>query len=324
MKWLACLDCNPYDRWRGLMKRSTEFSISAQSIESVVRYYDETRFDYRAAWYNSDNLAFHFGYHDESHVSHNDALENANQVLSEIAEIGPNDHVLDAGCGLGGSSCWLAQRLRARVTGISVVPYQIKKARHIAAKRGLTDLTRFEVANYSLTAFEDQSFDVVWALESLCHASDKSLFYKEAARLLRPGGRLVLAEYTRSDLNLSPHGEALMTCWLEGWKIPSLLSQSQHMELAAKAGFSGIIFRDATKYTRPSLKRLYLRACCVFPLALSLRALGLRSALQHSNVVASVRQYQALTRGYWFYGILAAVKDPTRPRTQPELQCTSF
>jgi cyclopropane fatty-acyl-phospholipid synthase-like methyltransferase len=220
--------------------------------------------------------------------------------------------VLDAGCGVGGSSVWLAQARGANVVGITPVASQVARARSFAAARTLGDQVAFEQADYTSAPFPDASFDVVWALESLCHALDKAAFYREAARLLRPGGRLVIAEYIRAARPLSAQGERMLHQWLDGWAIPDLDTRAEHVAHAAAAGLADMRIDDITAHTRPSLRRLYQLTRWSYPLAVTGRAVGIRSAIQHGNVIGSLRQYQALDRELWFYGILSATKAMTR------------
>jgi cyclopropane fatty-acyl-phospholipid synthase-like methyltransferase len=277
-------------------------------LSSVVEYYEHTRFDYRAVWHNMENCAFHFGYYSERVKQHAHALTNSNKVLADIAGVRPGDRVLDAGCGLGGSSFWLASHCAAEVVGISPVAYQIVRAREIAHARSLDGLVRFEQADYTRTSFPDGSFDVVWALESLCHAVHKEAFYIEAARLLRPGGRLVVAEYIRASRKLDEEAEGLISEWLDGWCMPDLSTREEHLASAVGVGLSDVRLIDYTTSTRRSLRRLYKLACVAWPVDRLLFGLGLRSKAQHGNVIASLRQYQLLGRGLWFYGILSATK----------------
>ena len=187
------------------------FSAQPPSAQAVVRYYDHTWMDYRLVWLNRVNLAMHFGYHDAASRRHHDALQNGNRVCADIAGIRPGERVLDAGCGVGGSTCWLAECRDAEAVGITIVPSQVEQARREAAARGLGDRVSFQVADYVDTRYPDASFDVGWAMESLCHAPDKRLFYREMARVLRPGGRLVVAEYVRARRGLVHAGKGAVS-----------------------------------------------------------------------------------------------------------------
>jgi len=277
-------------------------------LDDVVRYYEHTRFDYWAVWQTRENLAFHFGYYDDHVANHRQAVSNSNGVLADIAGVKPGDRLLDAGCGIGGSSLWLASHRGAEVVGITPVDHQVDQARRVAAARGLQGKASFEQADYTATPFPDASFDVVWALESLCHARQKLAFYREAFRVLRPGGRLVVAEYIRRSRPLPADAEMRMREWLEGWSIPDLDTQEEHIAAAGAAGFAEVRLADSTHLTRRSLRRLYKLACLAAPVDWLLHALGLRSETQHQNVVASLRQYQLLRGDAWFYGILSGRK----------------
>jgi tocopherol O-methyltransferase len=276
--------------------------------EAIVSYYDETWIDYRALWLNRDNLAVHFGYTDASTRGHTDALKNMNRVLAERVQIQPGERVLDAGCGVGGSSLWLAAERGAEVIGITLVARQVTMARHYAAQRGLAERASFEQADFTATPFPDASFDIVWAVESLCHAPDKAAFYREAARLLRPGGRVVVADFVRVARPVDPIGEKLLHEWLEGWAVPDIDTPGEHLGHLAAAGFAEPRLDDVTVHTRPSLRRLYRMAYWTYPLAVFGRVTGIRSEVQHGNVIASIRQYQALRHDAWFYSILSATK----------------
>ncbi|HEY6425341.1 MAG TPA: methyltransferase domain-containing protein [Pseudonocardiaceae bacterium] len=275
---------------------------------AIVDYYDETWVDYRLLWLNRDNLAVHFGYADASTRGHTDALKNMNRVLADRVAIQPGERILDAGCGVGGSSLWLAQERDVEVVGITPVPSQVALARGYAAQRGLADRVRFEQADYAATSLPDASFDVVWTLEALCHAPNKAAFYREAARLLRPGGRVVVAEYLRASRPVDAVGERLLHEWLDGWAIPDIDTPDEHLVHLANAGFVDAQLDDVTVHTRPSLRRLYRMAYWTYPLAALGRASRIRSAVQHGNVIGSIRQYQALRRKAWFYSIISATK----------------
>ena len=277
-------------------------------MQDVIRYYEETWLDYRALWTDKRSRAMHFGYYADGAASHADALLNTNNVLANLARVTPGDHVLDAGCGVGGSSCWLAQHRGARCVGITPVPIQVRKARALAASRAVEHAAQFVCGDFTQTPFRDGAFEVVWALESLCHAPDKKRFYREAARATRSGGRLVVAEYMRSARPSSAHAEAMLRTWCAGWSMPDLDTVEEHRQAACDAGFTNVQVQDFTPVVSRSLRRLYRFARLAGPLDALLYGLKLRSARQHGNVVASRLQYEALLQGHWSYCILSANK----------------
>jgi tocopherol O-methyltransferase len=285
--------------------RSTQQQHSEQ-LRAVTCYYDSTWFDYSWLWLNGENNAIHFGYRDRQWRSHAECLLETNRVLAEIASIQPGDRVLDAGCGIAGSGIWLAEQRGATVIGITPVRTQVECARRMVATRGLEHSITVEQADYAATAFPDVSFDVVWALESVCHAQRKAAFYRESARLLRPGGRIVVAEYMRAKRPLPTVDETLLARWLQNWMIPDLDTAQEHGQHAVNAGFSEIAVRDVTTNMRSSLRRLYVLALAGVPTSRLLHKLGLRGSVAHGNALGSLYQYRALRRAAWAYGILCA------------------
>ena len=139
-----------------------------------------------------------------------------NEVMMEAANIKSTDKVLDAGCGIGGSSIFLAEKIGCNVTGISLSEKQINKAKELAIKKKVEDKVDFKVMNYCATDFPDESFDIVWGCESICYADDKEQFIKEACRLLKPGGRLVVADGFVTDFKNNDHHYKKLARWLAG------------------------------------------------------------------------------------------------------------
>jgi len=277
-------------------------------IREIISYYDNTVFDYRVIWINDKNRAIHFGYSDRPGMTHAEALVRLNEALAERAGIGPSDLVLDAGCGQGGSSLWMAEELGAHTVGISPVPGQIHKAKRLAQERGLSDQCRFLEADYRSTPFPDDHFDVVWACESLCHADYKEDFYREAFRILKPGGRLIIAEYLRSERPLSARGEKWIHQWLDGWAIRDIDTLEEHRSHALKCGFEAFKGEDVTAYMRASLRRLFRISVLLYPLGVFFLRTGVRNKVMHQNQVGSIYQYRALKKGYWSYHFLSAKK----------------
>ena len=279
-----------------------------KSLKNIIDYYDQTRFDYRVAWDNSLTPAVHFGFYDDKASDHTNALMNTNRVLADLVGIREGERVLDAGCGKGGSCFWLAINRGVEAVGITPVQTQIDDCKAQAAKLQLENQTSFYLADYCEMPFDANSFDVVWACESLCHAEEKLAFYQEAYRVLKPGGRLVIAEYLRTKRPLQPQEEQLLMAWLNRWAILDIDTEQEHFNNAQKAGFESIKIQDVTKNTRTSLRNLHRNSTNWLWFSALLRFLRLRTKIQHNNQRASITQYQALEQKLWFYSFITAKK----------------
>lgn len=277
-------------------------------FDRVRDYYDNTYWDYRVVWTGRDTLACHFGYYDDRTQNHRAALIRANEQVAALAGIRPGARVLDAGCGLGGTALWLAEARGARVLGVGLSERQIARARRAARERGLADRVAFAVADFAAVPEPDGAFDAVIAIESLCHAPDKAPFFAEAARLLGPGGRVVVSDFMRARPPRDAHEARSLREWCEGWAMSELAAPADLVALAAAAGFAGARALDVTPHMARSLRRLYKLTYIGWPLSTLFRLARLRNAHGHRNVVASRRQYETLRAGLWRYVHFSAEK----------------
>ena len=284
----------------------TEGIVDRFDLGRIQAYYDETWADYRLLWLGPTDRALHFGYWDEHTRTHSESLLNMNRVLASRLGLVGGERILDAGCGVGGSALWLAREYGAEVVGITPVASQVVRARRYAHESGLDGHVSFSVQDYAATTFPDASFDAVWALESACHAADKSRFLSEARRVLRPGGRLGMVEYCRTARPLPEADEAVLHGWLSGWVIPDIATIDEWTTLLHAAGFEDVHTEDLTPGVVPSLRRLHRVATWLWPGELALRVLGLRSRTQHGNTRGARDQWRAWRRGTWREVVLTA------------------
>lgn len=282
------------------------------SAEAVIEYYNQCHVDYKILWRSHRNLCIHFGYFDDEHANHAEALPNMNRVLASRVGITSEDSVLDAGCGVGGSSIWLAENRGARVCGVNIQPLHLRLAREEAKTRGLEQLVRFEERNYCDTGFEPGSFDVVWALESVCHCDDKPAFIAEAFRVLRPGGRIMVADFFQFKADLDATERERMRLWLDGWALPGLAQVDEFRDGFRSAGFAQISCDDITANVMRSSRRIYKASRIILPMSKPLELLGFRSKRQTANVVASHHQYTTIRDGLWGYAVFTASKPINR------------
>jgi cyclopropane fatty-acyl-phospholipid synthase-like methyltransferase len=276
------------------------------SKEAIIRYYDSCEGDYRLFWDLDRSCAMHAGYWDETTQTLSEALARENEVLADLVGIRPGERVLDAGCGIGGSSFYLAGQRGCSVVGISLSEKQIATAKRLAAEKAGKIQPEFYVMDFTNTSLEEASFDVVWGLESICHANDKTAFMREARRLLKPGGRLVVADgFSVSDTLLASQ-KAAMKNWLQGWGVESLATDRQFNRQLLECGFKDIVYHDITQHVMPSSRRLYYLSFPAIALSKCGEWLGLRSKVQTANLWAAYYQYRTLCQNLWRYGIFTA------------------
>lgn len=273
----------------------------AKLKQEILDYYDLCETDYRRFWDLDTSRAMHSGYWDETTSTLRQALLRENEVMAEIAAIKPGDRVLDAGCGVGGSSFFLAAQ-GCSVDGINISQKQVENARAHAATIDVNKRPRFHVMDYTATSFLENTFDVVWAIESVCHAEDKEAFVKEAHRILKPGGRLIVA-----DGFLINEGEGMKT-WLQGWACPNLAPLPVFKLHLKKVGFELEEARNITPNVMPSSRRLYWIASATIWLSKLLERFGLRTKEQTDNLRAAYWHHKTLKRGDWLYYIIMSVK----------------
>lgn len=274
----------------------------------IIEYYDSCEIDYKWFWHLDTCLAMHFGYWDNKVRGLRQALERENEILAEKVDIKKSDIVLDAGCGIGGSSIFLAKRFGCKVIGITLSQKQVSSAIKNAKKNGVERLVEFYKMDFLNTSFADNSFDVVWVIESICHADNKKRFIREAFRLLKKNGRLITADGFASKNNFNSHENKLMKKWLNGWGVNSLETSQNFEDYAKEVGFSKTLFWDITRNIMPSSRRLYLYSFPSLILGKIAEFLKIRTKVQTRNIASAHYQYKAIRKNLWKYGIFYAEK----------------
>ena len=120
-------------------------------------------------------------------------LQIVGETLAEAADIRAGESVLDVAAGNGNASLAAARRY-ANVTSTDYVPALLDKGRARAQAEGLT--MQFQQADVEALPFDDAAFDVVLSTFGVMFAPDHRSAAREMLRVLRPGGRIALANWT--------------------------------------------------------------------------------------------------------------------------------
>lgn len=145
-------------------------------------------------------------------------------------------HVVDLGCGVGASLCYLAERLPVRGTGITLSPVQAELARARIRKSGLSDRVTCLEGDYCDLPAGIGPADAAYAIESFVHGPSPRQFFEQCRRLVRPGGVLLICD----DFRRPTAGQAAdraIEQFCKGWHVNSLLDPAELRALAREAGF---------------------------------------------------------------------------------------
>ena len=175
---------------------------------------------------------------DALHIRGREATED----LSRLARIDSGADLLDAGCGIGGTSRYLAASTGANVTGVDLTEEYIRVAKMLSERVGLSDRTDFRQGSVLDLPFDEGSFDVVWTEHVQMNISDKAGFYGELYRVLRPGGKLAF-----HDIFTGPEGELHFPVpWAADSSISHLIPIEELRGVLVDVGFSQRHWEDKT------------------------------------------------------------------------------
>jgi ubiquinone/menaquinone biosynthesis C-methylase UbiE len=183
----------------------------------------------------------------------NEACDTMVRAVADAARITPGQRVLDVGCGGGASTLDLARLSEAReVVGIDITAELLTGARADARRDGAAGV-RFEHMSATRLSFADQSFERVVAIDCASHFDTREDFFREAARVLRPGGRIALLDLVLGDVPKQLLDRALLWLLVAGWRLPPANCHDSrgYQQRLADAGFRSVTTQDVTPRVLP-------------------------------------------------------------------------
>ncbi len=167
----------------------------------------------------------------------------SNRELGRRAGLAPGQRVLDAGCGLCGPALDLARAWpEVQLDGVTVSPAQVARGTERIADAGLSDRVQVHLADYHDLPFPDGTFDRVLYFESTGYSHDLHRLFAEAARVLRPGGRVYVKDAWRHEEPLTDEARADLARFDRVWAARTPTASETRAALEA-AGFQVLRFR---------------------------------------------------------------------------------
>lgn len=278
------------------------------SDSDITNYFDLTRNHYNFFWKVNKYRTLHYGYWDETTKNFSQALMKINSVMAQKAGIKDGMKILDTGCGEGGSLAWVASHYKVEVTGITLSEKQMGQGNAFLTEQNLSSKARIEVQSFLQTKFPDNSFDVVWAIESVCYAHNKKEYLEEMFRILKPGGKIILADFF-VPRQLNEKEKTIMNKMAYSWAVPFFELTTNFLAFAKEVGFKSAVTDDITSHVAKSIKRLYFFFYMGLPVSLLYNLFHPNVPLaSKNNVYSAYWQYVGYKKKLWSYQLFLIEK----------------
>jgi len=232
----------------------------SRNLEQEIKdFYDASS----SLWENIWGEHMHHGYYGRNGRNKVPRRQAQIDIIEELLYWGnlhnpetPPQNILDVGCGIGGSTLYLAQKFNATAQGVTLSPEQAKRAQERATEANLGERVQFQVANALNLPFSDESFDLIWSLESGEHFPDKAKFLQEAYRVLKPGGMLLMATWCHRPTDslageLTADEKQHLAEIYRVYCLPYVISLPEYRSIAQEVGFQNIIIDDWSQAVDP-------------------------------------------------------------------------
>jgi SAM-dependent methyltransferase len=166
----------------------------------------------------------------------------ATKELIKLANFTPDMHILDVGCGVGGSTRRLSHETGCCVTGIDLSDEYIDAAERLTQLLDMQERVKFHAASALELPFDDNSYDGAWSIQMNMNVEDKLGWLKEVYRVLKPGGRVVLYEVCGSKKT----PVYFPVPWAQDSSMSFLVPPAQFRDVITAAGFDIEIWNDKT------------------------------------------------------------------------------
>jgi tocopherol O-methyltransferase len=221
---------------------STEDSINPSIREKVKRFYNTGSPFYLKVF----GEHIHDGYYITGKESRRKAQENLIKLLAEKALLKKGSRVLDVGCGIGGSSIWLAKNYHASTVGITISPVQRDMAENLAREQMVnSSFLLMDAGEMDFT----EPFDAVWVVAALTHFPDQKQFLENAAQFLKKSGKLIIYDWTSGEDISAPANDPDIQEVIEGMVLDNIYPRSIYLKWLIDAGHRIVFSEDLTTRT---------------------------------------------------------------------------
>ena len=275
--------------------------------DAVRRYYDRSTGRFLALGQGGGEGAIHRAVWGPGVRDRRDAFHYVHDRLAALvpppAADGEPPHVLDLGCGVGGSLLALAARVPIRGTGVTISSVQARLGAARLAAMGVDDRLACLEGDYTALPHDLPPVALAYAIESFVHGPDPAAFFREAARVLAPAGHLAICDDVLRECPGA--GRRTVDRFRRGWHVNTLVTRDEMTGLAAAAGLRLVTADDLTPWLELGRPRDRLLAS-IAPVLWHVPG----AAAHFGGVLGGVALQTCLARGWIAYELLVFQRAP--------------
>ena len=250
--------------------------------QRIGHFYDRST----PIWLDTWGEHMHHGYYGADGRTPKDHRQAQVDLVEEMlrwGEVHQVSRLLDAGCGVGGSARYLAQRFGATALGLTLSPVQAEQALQYTQRAGLQERVHFQVRDMMTLQAADGPFDLIWSMESAEHIGDKQQLFQLFYEMLAPGGTLLMATWCHRPLPpaLTEKEQTLLEKIYALYHLPPMVDRNRLVGYATQAGFTEVQSADWSQSVAPFWKAV------------------IRTALRWRSVGALLRAGWPTIKGAW-------------------------
>jgi tocopherol O-methyltransferase len=223
----------------------------------VAAHYDDLDYFYRDVW----GEHVHHGLWLTGREGRDEAVRQLAELVAREADVRAGSRVCDIGCGYGATARLLARTFGADVTAMTISPAQHEFAMSAPVAAGVPNPT-YVLGDWLANTLPAESFDAAIAIESSEHMPDLAAFFRQAQRVLRPGGRLVICAWLSRENPTPAQRRWLLEPICREGRMPCMGAASDYERLAGESGFTVIRVQDITRQVSSTWPRIAWTFCC--------------------------------------------------------------